>query len=174
MATSLAISGIRAGFSWSAAKTTNFGSDTTNSGGFNYGTSFSSGTGAGKSSVFYVDEISIAAGATVNLDLAGVQVDVFGATVAFTKIRLLYVELLSVDVTSTGESISVGGHASAACASFFGDATDKIKVRLGGCFQLNCIDATAYVVTATTGDLIKITNNDGANPVIVRIGLAGE
>lgn len=173
MSTSLAISGIRAGFSWSAAKTTSFGSDTTNSGGFNFSSSLTSGTGEGKASVFYVDEVPIAAGATVNIDLAGVYTDVFGGTVAFTKLRLLYVELLSTEV-STGASISVGGHASAACASFFGDVTDKIKVRLGGCLQLSCVDATAYVVTATTGDLIKITNEDSANPVIVRIGLAGE
>lgn len=173
MATSLSISGIRAGFSWSAAKTTSFGSDTTNSGGFNFSSSLTSGTGEGKASIFYVDELSLAAGATINVDLAGVNIDVFGGTVAFTKVRLLYVEVLSTEA-STGESISIGGHASAAFASFFGDVSDKIKVRLGGCLQLSCVDATAYPVTATTGDLIKITNNDSANPVIVRFGLAGE
>lgn len=173
MATTFSVTGIKAGFAWGAAKTTNVGADTSNSGSFVYSNSLTAGTGAEKVNMFYVDEIPIAAGATVNLDVSGALTDVFAASVTFTKIRLLYVELLSTE-TSTGESISVGGHASAACASFFGDVSDKIKVRLGGCLQLTCKDATAYAVTATTGDMLKITNNDAVNPVIVRIGLAGE
>lgn len=173
MSTSLAISGIRAGFGWSAAQSTTVGADTTNSGSFNFTSSLANGTGEGKCSVFYVDEITIAAGATVNLDLAGSLTDVFGASIAFTKVRLIYIELTS-STGSTGSSISVGGHASAAFSSFFGDATDKIKIRLGGCMQLSCVDSTAYPVTATTADTLKIVNNDGSNPVIVRVGFAGE
>lgn len=173
MATSLAISGIRAGFGWSAAQTTTVGADTTNSGSFNFSSSLANGTGEGKCSVFYVDEISIAAGATANLDLSGALTDVFGASIAFTKIRLMYIELIS-STLSTGSSIYVGGHATAAFSSFFGDATDKIRIRLGGCMQLSCSDSTGYPVTLTTADMLKIQNNDGSNPVIVRVGFAGE
>lgn len=173
MSTSLVIGGIRAGFSWSFTKSTTFGSDTSNSGAFSYGSSLTSGTGAGTASVFYADEITIAAGATTNLDLAASLTDIFGASISFAKIRLLYIEVLATDA-STGTSISVGGHASAACASFFGDSSDKIKVKNGGCFQLSCKDAAGYAVTATTGDIIKIVNDDNSNPVVVRIGIAGE
>lgn len=173
MSTSLAISGIRAGFGWSAAQSTTVGADTTNSGSFSFTSSLASGTGEGKASVFYVDEITIAAGATLNLDLSDSLTDVFGASIAFTKLRLIYIELLST-TGSTGSSITVGGHASAACSSFFGDVTDKIKIRLGGCLQLACRDTVAYAVTATTADILKIVNDDGSNPVIVRIGLAGQ
>jgi len=172
MATSLSISGIKAGFSWGFSKTTNVGSDTSNSGSFGYSASLSQGTGANAANKFYADEITIAGGASVDLDLAGVLVDVFSATTTFTKIRLIYIEVVVSDA-STGDSISVGG-STAAFSSFLGDATDKIKIKNGGCFQLACKDAAAYAVTATTGDILKIINLDSTLPVVVRIGLAGE
>ena len=173
MSTSLSIGGIRAGFSWTFSKSTSFGSDTSNSGAFSYSNSLTAGTGAGAASKFYADEITIAGGATSNLDLAASLTDIFGNSISFSKIRLLYVEVVASE-SSTGESVSLGGHATAACASFFGSNSDTIKVKNGGCFQLTCKDASAYAVTATTADIIKIVNNDNSNPVVVRIGIAGE
>lgn len=172
MATSLSISGIKAGFSWGFTKTTNVGSDTSNSGSFSYSQNLNQGTGANNANKFFVDEITLAGGASTDLDLAGVLVDIFSTATTFTKIRLIYIEVVTSDA-STGEAITVGG-STTAFSSFLGDVTDKVKVRNGGCFQLSCSDATAYAVTASTGDILKIINLDSTLPVIVRVGLAGE
>lgn len=172
MATSLSISGIKAGFSWGFSKPTNVGSDTSNSGSFSYSAGFAQGTGANNANKFYADEITVAGGASVDLDLAGVLVDVFSTATTFTKIRLIYIEVVNSDA-STGEAITIGGSTSA-FSSFLGDVTDKIKIRNGGCFQLSCSDATAYAVTASTGDILKIINLDSTLPVVIRVGLVGE
>jgi hypothetical protein len=172
MATTVSLSGIRSGFSWSISKSTSFGTDTSNAGAFAFNTSLANGTGASSVNKFHADEITIAAGASTNIDLAGVLSDIFGATLTFSKVRLLYIEVYNSE-TSTGSAISVGGDTNG-FSSFFGDVTDKIKIRNGGCLQLVAVDATAYGVTASTGDILKITNLDSENPVVVRLAIAGE
>lgn len=171
---SLNVSGIKSGFTWDFQRTTAFGSSTSNAGNFNYSTSLTNGTGAGKCSIFYADEFDIAASGTANIDLAAGVTDVFGNSVSFTKIRLIYIQVVTdTDLVKVGTSVLVGGHASAV-TSFFGDASDKIRIRNGGCFQLSAIDATGYAVTATTADMIKIANEDSSAAVTVRIGVVGE
>lgn len=170
----LSVAGIKAGFSWNFEQTTAFGSNTANAGSFSYSSSLANGTGAGKATVFYASEFDLAASANLAIDLAAGVTDVFGDSISFTKIRYIYIEVVADAANvKVGSSITVGGHA-AAVASFFGSATDTIKVRNGGCFQLSCTDATGYAVTGTTADTIKILNNDAVNALTVRIGIVGE
>lgn len=176
MATTLSVSGIKAGFSWDLQKTNNFGSNTSNSGSFSYASTLANGTGVDKANAFYATQETIAASGTLNLDLSNSSTfDPLSTAVAFTKIKLIYIEVVAdPDAVAVGSGITVGGHATAAMSTFFGSDTDKIKIKQGGCFQLSCNTAAGYAVTATTADIIKIVNDDSAASVIVRIGIVGE
>lgn len=170
---SLNVSGIKSGFTWDFQRTTAFGSSTSNSGSFNYSTSLLAGAGAGKAALFYANEFDLAASGSLDIDLAAGVNDVFGNSISFTKIRLLYIQVVTdAEAVKIGTSILVGGHA-AAVVSFLGAATDKIRIRNGGCFQL-CANDIGYTVTATTADFIKIVNEDAVNALTVRIGVVGE
>lgn len=175
MATTLTVSGVRAGFSWDMQKTTDFGANTVNSGSFAYASSFVNGTGANSANQFYVTQFTLAGGATQSIDLSNTAtLDPLAAAVAFTKIKLLYIEVVEdPDAVATGTGITVGGDTNAV-SSIFGDASDKIKVQQGGCFQLSTPSSAGYAVTSSTADTIKIVNDDSTNAVIVRVGVVGE
>ena len=67
----------------------------------------------------------------------------------------------------------MGGHATAAFASLFGDSSDKLVVRPGGFIHAFAPDATAYAVTATTADLLTIANSAGGTSVTYDIVIIG-
>ncbi|WP_431861371.1 hypothetical protein [Azospirillum sp.] len=90
-------------------------------------------------------------------DLAGGLTDAFGSTTTFTAIKTLVVKAAS---TNSGNVI-VGGAASNAFASMFGDATDKVALKPGGILVLHDPSAAGYAVTAGTGDLLKIAASSG-------------
>lgn len=116
------------------------------------------GTGAGQANKAWHDQRTLAASGNEDLDLAGSLLDVFGSTITFTKIKAIVI----VAAEGNGDDITVGGASSNALVNFVGSATDKVKVRPGGVFVIACSDATAYAVTAGTGDLLNIANEDGA------------
>lgn len=176
MATTLSVSGIKSGFSWDLQKTNTFGANTSNSGSFSYSSSLATGTGVDKANLFYATQATLAASGVLDLDLSNSStLDPLSTAVAFTKVKLIYIEVVTdPDAVAVGSGITVGGHASAAMSTFFGDSTDKIKIKQGGCFQLTCNTAAGYAVTATTADIIKIVNDDSSAGVIVRIGIVGE
>ena len=55
----------------------------------------------------------------------------------------------------------------------FAAASDTVKVRPGGFMALVAPDATAYVVTAGTGDLLTITNSAAGTGVTYDIVILG-
>lgn len=129
---------------------------------------FTDGTGADNAKEMWTDTRTLTASATENLDLVGVLTDVFGNTLTFTKIKALIVK---ADAANTND-VMVGGHATAAASTFFGDATDKARVRPGGMVAFVSPDATGYAITATT-DLLTITNSAGSTSVIYTIIVIG-
>jgi hypothetical protein len=133
------------------------------------GASFSSGTAANQADRIFHDTRTLAASATENLDLAGVLADSFGATITFARIKGILVAAASGNTNN----VVVGGHATAAFVNWVGDATDTIVVRPGGTFCLTAPDATAYAVTATTGDMLTVTNSAGGTGVTYDIILIG-
>lgn len=175
MPTTVTVSGIKAGFSWDMQKTTTFGANTVNSGSFSYASSFTSGTGAGAANHIYVTQATIAASGTLSIDLSNTgTLDPLDAAVSFANIKMIYIEVVEdPDAVATGSSISVGGDTNAV-STIFGDASDKIKIQQGGCFQLSTPTSSGYAVTASTGDIIKIVNNDSTAAVIVRVAVVGE
>jgi hypothetical protein len=112
---------------------------------------------------------SLGASTSENLDLAGSLTDQFGATITFARIKLLIVQLITA---TAGYTLEVGGAASNAASTFFGDATDKLIIRGGGFGILYAPDATAYAITAGTGDILKV-NNPNAAGITYNIELVG-
>lgn len=137
----------------------------------NYGATYllSDGTGADQAKELWTDTRTLTASSSENLDLAGVLTDVFGNTLTFTKIKALIVK---ADAANTNDVV-VGGHATAACASFFNDATDKVKVKPGGLVAFVAPDANGYAVTATTADLLTVANSAGGTSVTYTIIVIG-
>jgi hypothetical protein len=128
-----------------------------------------SGTGANQADKVWTDQRTLAASATENLDLAGVLTDAFGATLTFVKVKAILVRAASGNTND----VLVGGHASAAFVNWVSDATDVIVVKPGGLFLLVAPNAAGYGVTATTGDLLKVTNSAGTTGVTYDIAILG-
>ncbi|WP_242890267.1 hypothetical protein [Actinomadura litoris] len=127
------------------------------------------GTGANQADRLFADRRTLAASASESLDLAGSLVDTLGATITFARVRALLVEASSGNTNN----VVVGGAASNAFASMFGDATDKLVVRPGGAILLLAPGATGYAVTATTGDLLQVANSGGTTSVTYDITIIG-
>lgn len=125
------------------------------------------GTGAGQASKTFSDRRTIAGEGTDSLDLTAVLLDAFGAEITFTAIKAI---IISADAEN-GDNIEIGGNA-AAFASFMGSATETIIVKPGGMLALTVGAGTGYAVTATTADILDITNTD-ADPVEYEIILIG-
>jgi hypothetical protein len=128
-----------------------------------------SGTGANQADLVWSDQRTLTTGASEELDLSGSLVDAFGTTLAFARIKALVIYA----ATGNGALIQVGGSAANGFVNWVASATDIINVRAGGTFALIAPDATAYAVTAGTGDLLKITNTDGGAAAIYDIYIIG-
>lgn len=136
---------------------------------FNPSNFFTDGTGANQAKEIFTDTRTLTASATENLDLAGVLADVFGNVLTFTKIKAM---IITAAAANTNDVV-VGGHATAAFASWVNDATDKIKVKPGGMFMITAPDANGLAVTATTADMLTVTNGGAGTSVTYTIVLLG-
>lgn len=130
---------------------------------------FTDGSGANQASSLFADTRTLAASGTENLDLTGTLVDAFGGTINFTKVKALIIKAAA----SNTNDVVVGGHATAACASFFADATDKVRVKPGGMVALVAPNSAGYPVTATTADLLTIANGGAGTGVTYDVIIIG-
>lgn len=137
----------------------------------NYGANyvFTDGTGADQAKEIFTDTRTLTASATENIDFAGVLTDAFGNVLTFTKIKALIVKAAAGNTND----VLVGGHATAAIATLFGDATDKARVKPGGMVAWVAPDANGYAVTATTADLLTVANSAGGTSVDYTIIIIG-
>ncbi|WP_018658460.1 hypothetical protein [Actinomadura flavalba] len=127
------------------------------------------GTGARQADRVFSDRRTLAASASENLDLAGVLTDAFGAVLTFARVRAL---MIAASASNTN-AVVVGGAASNAWATPFGDASDKVNVRPGGALLLVAPDATAYAVTASTGDVLQVANGGSGTGVTYDVVILG-
>lgn len=177
MATSLTVSPVTAQVAWAFSNTNSFGTSSQNNASMTYSDTLSNGTGADAARYMYAATLTISASTTTNLDLAGSLTDLYGNTLTFGKVKVIFVHLKT---TTTASSIKVGGHATAAFGNWIGsaDSLDNdqpfIRVRNNGCFLLSCADATGYGVTATTDDILSIVNEDASNAATVDVCIIGE
>lgn len=135
---------------------------TTNIGSFGASIAFTNGTGTNQ-----VDGLpkpqtyTIAASSTQNIDLAGTLTDYAGSAVVLTKFKGLYIKLKN---TTAASSITVGGGTN-------GVLSGSVPVHNGGIFVLG--SPTGYTVTAGTGDILRIVNNDASLSAEVEVGVIG-
>jgi hypothetical protein len=124
------------------------------------------GTTDGAFDKVYADTFSIAASGSSSLDLAGSMTDIFGT--AFTPVEIAAI-LVFADATNTN-NIVVGNDTNH--VPIFSAATASIAVRPGSLF---CITAggTGIAVTASTGDILKLTNSAGTTAVTGGIIILG-
>jgi len=168
---------VRASATWTHSNTVNLGNALSSSGSVSYSKTFTDGTGAGAANRLYVDELTINASSTTNLDLAGGVTDVFGAAITFARFKVLIVEATT---ELAGGPVKVGGNATVAVPNWItsADTLDNdqpaVRVRNGGILFLACTDATGYAVTATTADTLDLTNESGSVGVVVNIVIIGE
>ncbi|WP_405676907.1 hypothetical protein OG292_19890 [Streptomyces sp. NBC_01511] len=129
-----------------------------------------SGTGAGKADKVFSDRRSIAASSSEDLDLAGVLLDPFGATITFARIKGLIISTAAANLNN----VVVGAAASAPWAALLG-ATHTLTLRPGASFAVmaGAADVTGYAVTATTADLLKIANSGAGSAVSYDIVIIG-
>lgn len=129
------------------------------------------GTGAGQADLMFTDTRSLAASATEDLDLAGSLTDAVGTTLTFARIKAIYIEASA----SNTNNVVVGGAATNQFIGWVSDATDKIVLRPGGRIMLTtgAADSVGYLVTAGTGDLLRVGNSAAGTAVSYSIVLLG-
>ena len=132
--------------------------------------SLANGTGLDQADLCFADQRTLGATTAETLDLSGSLTDDFGDTLAFARIKGI---IIALNTTTAGYTLEIGGAASNQFAAIVGDgASDKIIVRAGGFLILWAPDATAYAVTNSASDLLKI-NNPNAASIIYDIILIG-
>lgn len=130
--------------------------------------SMTSGTADRKADLVFSDIRVLAASTSEELDLAGSLSDVFGATLTFVKIRGIYISAAAAN----GGNIVVGGASSNAFAGPFADDTDKIELPAEA--YLEWVNPKGgWAVTAGTGDLLKIENDDSGASGTYTIQIVG-
>lgn len=137
--------------------------------GKNQAVSLTSGVGLNQADLIYVESRTIAASGTATLDLAGVLTDIYGATITFVRIKAILILAALANVNN----VLMGGAGSNTFVGPFGDATDIIKVNPGGMLLLVAPDATAWPVTASTGDQLKFANSSSGTSVTFDLALVG-
>lgn len=135
---------------------------------YSQSTSFAttSGTGLDQMDLFFSDQRSVSSGTPDDLDLAGGLTDVYGATLTFVKIKLIFI----YNTTLTAASIlNIGGDANG-LVNWVGAATHTVNVTPGGFLYVYAPSAAGYAVTGGTGDILQIACASGTSVYNVVIG----
>jgi hypothetical protein len=131
---------------------------------------YTNGTGAGNVDRRYLAQATITASGSLTINLSSF-LDSFNNSGAFLRVKSIYVELTK---NTAAVSILVGGAASNQFVNWITPATAQVRVRNGMVFFLgDAQDAVGYVVTPTTGDQLKITNEDAGLAAAVNVWLLG-
>lgn len=138
-----------------------------------YTVRFTHGTGAGQADLAWSKTGTLAASASVDLNLAGGLTDAFGNALTFANVKVL---LVAARAGNT-HNLIVGG-APTPFAAIFGGSTHTIVVRPGEVFSIfaGSGDATAYPVVAGSSDLLRLTNAGSTASVsydVVIVGSSG-
>lgn len=120
------------------------------------------GTGTGQADRQFSDTRTITASSNDDLDLAGTLTDVFGAVLTFVKVRGIIVAAAAGNTNN----IVIGG-ASSTFTSWVTGTNPAVLVKPGGVFALidGPGDAAGYAVTATSADVLRITNGGAGTSV---------
>lgn len=126
------------------------------------------GTGANTADLMFHDQRTLSASGTEDLDLAGVLASPFGATLTFVELRAILISAASANTNN----VNVTRPASNGVPLFLA-AGDGIAVPPGGVFMWSCPADGKVTVTASTGDLLTITNSAGSTSVTYDVVIIG-
>ncbi len=128
------------------------------------------GTTAGKADKVFHDRRTLAASATEDLDLAGSLLDVFGAVINLVRVKGLFISAAAANENN----VIIGNAASNGWATLL-NATGTLILRPGASIgaMAGPADATAYAVTAGTGDLLTVANSGAGSAVTYDIVIVG-
>lgn len=121
------------------------------------------GTGAGQANLFWADQRTVASASNDDLDLAGVLVDAFGATITAVELVALLVINAPRSGSANTTNLTIGGGTNPV-VGFLGGTTPTIgPIRPGSFVFLGSSDAAGFgAITASTGDILRIANSSGA------------
>jgi hypothetical protein len=133
------------------------------------GPTLTNGTAAGQVDRRYVVQLTIAASGNTVLNLSSL-LDPFGGTIPFLRVKEIFFWLTNATAAA---SILIGG-ATNPFVNWITAGTAQLRIRNNMCFYLGaCGDAVGYVVTPTTGDQLKLTNEDAGLAATVDGWLTG-
>jgi hypothetical protein len=126
------------------------------------------GTGAAQADLSWHDIRTLAATSNDDLDLSGVLTDIFGATVAMAKLKMLYIE----NPTTNDGNLEIGAAGTNPIVGFFADISDKITIKPGGFVLIASPTVAGYAVAAGSADVLRVRNagSVSVNYTIIAIG----
>lgn len=126
------------------------------------------GAGAFQGNFLWADQRTIAPSGTDALDLnGGGLVDALGVAVAPARLRAV----LIYSAAGNLNNLTILGNAAA--VPILNTVATTHTLTPGGIFLATRPDATGFVVTAATGDIIQIVNAAGVNSVTYDVALIG-
>ena len=123
-------------------------------------TTLADGSGAGQANRLWHDQRIVNASTNDDLDLAGGSlVDVFGQALTFARIKaMVFQHKAGANVLTIGN-----GGTNAFNTPFNGVDAGAVTLRPTGIIAMVAPDATGYVVTAGTGDILRVANGAGSS-----------
>jgi hypothetical protein len=131
---------------------------------------FTFGAGANAVNRMFSDQRTLAASATEDLDLAGVLTDAAGQTLTFARVKVVCFKAAAANTNN----VQITRPASNGVPIFLA-ASDGFALTPGASTCFVWPNATGVAVTASTGDLITVTNSAGSTSVtydVIVIGAA--
>lgn len=116
---------------------------------------FANGTAEDQAQIIFTDTRSTAG--NDDLDLAGGVIDAFGNTLTFTNVKVLCVKAADANTTN----VILGAEGTNEFSSFLGTDADTVTIPPGGMFLITNPGATGFVVTAGTGDKLRVAAASG-------------
>lgn len=123
--------------------------------------SFTDGTTANKADLVYLSERTVTTGANDDIDVAGALSDALGNTITAAEIVAVIVVNAQRDGTANTTDLTIGGDGSTGVVGF---TSAVATIGPGGVFMVMTPDAGGQAaVTASTADILRITNASGAS-----------
>lgn len=125
------------------------------------------GTGASQASQVYQLSSTLAGSASTNFDLAGTLTNIFGATITFTKIKLLAIKAAAAN--NVANNLQVARPANGLV--WFLASGDGFYLAPGA-FVI-WYDPAGVAVTTGTADILTLTNGAGVNTIAYDLLIVG-
>ncbi len=126
--------------------------------------SLSDGVLVDQANILFMDDGTIASGASDAIDLSGVLANAFGATISAVEIVAIFLINKPAAGGANTTNLTIGGGTNPV-VGYLGGTTPTIgPIRPGGFIMLASPDVAGLcAVTAGTGDILTVTNSAGAS-----------